>query len=346
RQVEDLVLPESRQVGRNRSLLPEEDDSFPTDQARIEGRHAETVAVVAGAASEQNTSSVLDSATLTASYTSGKPRTGTLLYRNSSRSVELQEGTNTFRIADFNATKKFEARLITRSARLHAETLLSPAPPIEVTGFKPQASETTQVSASAPGREECIQLKLEVEGAAALEIGEQRYRRLCPVDGSVTWSVTGMWDGNASFEVNGTRKTTSVEPGPRHSTILEPLSVVERALSTTSSVEWNSSSATQHLTWRSRGTVLRHTQKPAERRTVLKTPRFKAVRRSSGPRTVTRVVTPSGEWRRRSARGKTSVSGTMEKPEDLLVSLDREVSKADMLLEERRQNRGVAAETY
>jgi hypothetical protein len=321
--------------------------------------------VVAGAASEQNASSVLDSATLTASYTSpltlelasrnstavaeiysDERRTGTLLYQNSSRSVELQEETNTFRIADLNATEKFEARLVTDSARLHAETRLSPTPSVEVTGFDPHASETTQVSASAPGREECIRLKAEVEGAAALEIGEQRYRRLCPAEDSVTWSVAGMWDGSASFEVNGTRKTTSVESAPRHSTVLEPVKVVERALSTTSSVEWNSSGATQHMTWRSRGTVLRHAQKPTERRTTLETPRFKAVRESSGQRVVTRVVTPSGEWRKSSARGRKSVSGTMERPEDLLGRLNREVSKAERLLEERTRYRKTTAETY
>ncbi len=365
RQVEDLVLPESRQVGRNESLLPDEDGGFPTSEARIEDRHGETVAVVAGATSEQNTSSVLESATLTASYTSpitlelasrnsaatieiysDEQRTGTLLYQNSSRSVELQEGSNTFEIADLNATETVEARLITESAHLHADTRLSSEQPIEVTGFDPQASETTQVSASAPGKEQCIQLKSEIEGAAALEIGEQQHRTLCPADESVTWSVTGMWDGNASFEVNGTRKTASVESAPRHSTVLEPVRVVERALSTTSSVEWNGSGATQHMTWRSSGTVLRHTETPMERRTVLETPRFRAVREISGQRTVTRVVTPSGEWRKKSVRGRTSFSGTMERPEDLLVRLDREVSKARRLLEERRRYRKTTAEAY
>jgi hypothetical protein len=308
---------------------------------------------------------VLDSATLTATYTSpltlelasrnstaaaeiysDKQRTGTLLYQNSSRNVELQEGTNNFRIADLNTTETLEARLITDSARLHAETRLSPTPPIEVTGFDPQASDTTEVSASAPGRKECIQLKAEVGGAAALEIGEQPNRRLCPGDEYVTWSVTGMWDGNASFGVNGTQKSATVESAPRHSTALDPVRTVERALSTTSSVEWNGSGAAQQLTWKSRGTVLRHTQRPTERRTVLETPRFKALRESSGPRTVTRVVTPSGEWRKKSVKGRTSISGTRERPDDLLARLNRESSKAERLLEERRQHRRSTPETY
>jgi|GEM_PF-6946340 hypothetical protein len=356
RGVEDLALPRSRHVGRNNSLRPNPADTFPETKAALEAREAEIVAAAAGAKSTRDGNSVLESTTLRATYSapltlslesrnstahakvhSDADRSGTLLFQNRSRAVDIDEGTNSFELADINRTRSFEARLVTDTARLEAETTLSPAPNISVSGFDPRASETTEVSAAVRNQNsECVGLKANVSGAAALDIMEDPYRRLCPDDPPATWSVTGMWRGNASIQINSTRETARVEAAPRHTTLLDPVKTVERALSRTSSVEWNTSGAQQQLEWESHEVYLRHVRNPTETRTVLQTPRFRAEKAASGSSSSTEVTTPSGKWTRRSFNAKSSVSGTMERPDDILSLMRRERSKVRRLSNNRR----------